>query len=185
MGKGKGMSIWTSAYTRHEPGILAYLKRRFGPEDAEDLCQETFARALAAENAPREEGRVKAYLYRIAHNLMVNRFRRPSLMQSECDLGEHVRMAELAVEPAHRSPEARAHVRDLARQLTTLLAELPPDQRQAFELGVLQRKPYKEIADMTGWSLSKVKGDVFRARQRLIAGFGETAPSCRPKEATS
>jgi len=169
------MSVWSSAYSRHEPGILAYLRRRLSPEDAEDLCQEAFARALAAENAPREEGRAKAYLYRIAHNLMVNRFRRPDLVRTEGDLGEHVRLAELAIEPEHRGPEARAHVRDLMRRLAALLADLPPEQRQAFELGVLQRRPYKEIAAMTGWSLSKVKGNVFRARQQLIAGFADSA----------
>ena len=82
-GKQAAVSIWTSAYARHESDILAFLRRRLPREDAEDLCQETFARAVAAGDALRDPSRVRAYLYSIAHNLMVNHLRRRGRVWTE------------------------------------------------------------------------------------------------------
>ena len=174
--KQAAVSIWTSAYARHESDILAFLRRRLPREDAEDLCQETFARAVAAGDALRDPSRVRAYLYRIAHNLMVNHLRRRGRVWTEADLGDGVDLELLAGAVDREGPEARRDWDVLSGRLSELLGELPADQRRAFRLGALERRPYAEIAAATGWSVAKVKIDVYRARRRLIEGLHDWRP---------
>ena len=175
-GKQAPVTIWTSAYARHESEILTFLRRRLPREDAEDLCQETFARAVAAGDALRDPGRVRAYLFRIAHNLIVNHLRRRGRVWIESDLGDGVDLEQLAGAVDDEGPESRCCRGALTRRLAELLAELPDDQRQAFRLGALDRRPYAQIATSMGWSMAKVKIEVFRARRRLIAGLHDWHP---------
>jgi RNA polymerase sigma-70 factor (ECF subfamily) len=175
-GKQAAVTIWTSAYARHESEILTFLRRRLPREDAEDLCQETFARAVAAGDALRDPGRVRAYLFRIAHNLIVNHLRRRGRVWVESDLGDGVDLEQLAGAVDNEGPESRRRRSVLTRRLAELLAELPDDQRQAFRLGALDRRPYAQIATAMGWSMAKVKIEVFRARRRLIAGLRDWHP---------
>jgi RNA polymerase sigma-70 factor (ECF subfamily) len=144
-------------------------------EEAEDLCHETFARALKADGALRDRNKLRPYLYRIASNLLSDHVRRRGLVTSESDLGEHADVEAFADRQAP-GPEAAAHFAELKRHLTELLGGLPADQRKAFELGVLQRHPYAEVCAATGWSLAKVKVNVYRARKRLMAGLREYHP---------
>ena len=184
---------WSKAYRRHGGDIRAYLARRLPRrEEAEDLCQETFLRAMRAEDRLRDPGRLRAYLFSTAHNLLVNHLRRRRLVQAESELGEGRRL-ELVVgvrgAEAELGPTAAIRDRELARALATALAGLPADQRLAFTLGPLERRPYAEIAASTGWSLSKVKINVHRARKSLMARLEEHAPAARAagadKEATA
>ena len=66
---------------------------------------------------------------------------------------------------------------ELKLRLGELLSGLPAEQRRAFELGVLRRQPYAEVSAATGWSLAKVKVNVYRARKRLMADLREFHPS--------
>lgn len=157
------MHFWHNAYRNHAPAVLAYLKSRTRPELAEDLLQETFIRAIRADEIP---DRVRPYLLTIAHNLMINTYRKkaPTLFS---DMGEE---AEAALEPA-TEPGASDRALDLQRvqeMLDGALSGLTEDHRRAFELAVLQQQPYREVARRTGWSLAQVKTNVFRARQATI-----------------
>lgn len=173
------MSIWPVAYEKHEPEILAYLSRRLKTrEDAEDLCQETFARAMRAEGALRDEMRVRPYLYRIASNLLINHVRRQGRVRSESEFAEGTDLAATMDRQGH-SPEEHALGGDLKRRIEVLMERLPDDHRIAFEMGVLQKRPYAEISAATGWSRSKVKIAVFRARKRLIEGLQDYLPEGR------
>lgn len=169
--------MWTSAYIQHETAIRGFLSRRLPREDAEDLCQETFARAVAAGDALRDERRVRAYLFRIAHNLMVSHLRRRGIVRAASDLGEGIELETLAESAGPAGPEEQRLWRALTARLQELLADLPADQRRAFRDGVLARRPYAEIAAETGWSVAKIKVDVYRARRELIAGLRDWRPS--------
>jgi RNA polymerase sigma-70 factor, ECF subfamily len=175
-GKREDVTIWSSAFARHEADILGYLRRRLPREDAEDLCQETFARAVVAGDALRERDRVRAYLFQIAHNLMVNHLRRRGLVWAESDLGESVDLENLLDTARDAGPEAERRWHALTARVAELLELLPDDQRHAFRQGVLERRPYAEIAAGTGWSVGKVKIEVFRARRALIEGLRDWQP---------
>ena len=167
------MPSWSATYREHAPGIRAYLRRRLrSAEAAEDLTQETFVRAMRAEDRIQDETKVRSYLYRIATNLALNLRRRPAVVTPEADLGDDVELESLAPSAAV-SPEEAAHARSIERRIEAVLATLPADQAQAFRWGVLEQMPYAEIRERTGWSASKVKITVFRARKALIAELSD------------
>lgn len=169
------MSIWPAAYSEHAPGLRAFLHRRLrSREQAEDLCQETFARAIQAEDSIRDRSRLKAFLYQIAQNLVLNQRRRPRLVQGESELGEDFDIQSVAA-PAHRAPDAEVEAELLRTRIARTLISLPSDQRVAFEEGVIEGKSYAEVAERNGWTVAKVKIDVFRARRALSAALDRKA----------
>jgi RNA polymerase sigma-70 factor (ECF subfamily) len=141
-------------------------------EEAEDLCQETFARVVAAAAEVRDPSKVRSYLYRTANNLLISKLRRKSLVKSESDLGDGVEVYS-SIDRKAVDPEAETERTQLQAKMEELLATLPKEQKYAFEQGVLQRRPYAEIAEEQDWSETKVKVNVYRARKQLMAGLKE------------
>jgi RNA polymerase sigma-70 factor (ECF subfamily) len=168
------MTNWSEAYKQYRPEIRAFLERRLWGrrEEAEDLCQETFARVVSAAVELRDPSKVRSYLYRTANNLLISKLRRKSLISSESDLGEGVEVYS-SVDHSALDPEAEAERTQLQTKMEELLATLPDDQKYAFEQGVLQRRPYADIAQEQDWSETKVKVCVYRARKQLMAGLKE------------
>lgn len=168
------MNHWTAAYESYRPALLGFLARRLrNREEAEDLCQETFARVMRAPAAPREGPQLGAYLFRTASHLACSLARRGRRVLAENELPEALDLGSLP-DPTAESPAARVEWRDLAEQVSRLLETLPPGQRAAFERGALQCRPYAEVAEELGCSAAKVKIDVFRARRALIAGLASS-----------
>jgi RNA polymerase sigma-70 factor (ECF subfamily) len=148
---------------------MTYLLRRVGRREvAEDLLQETFLRAMDAGSF--HEGNLRAYLLRIAHNLNVNRLRRPSRVIADSPAVDAHAGPAL---PGSTSPERAAVWSSFARELRKELDEMPPGQRKAFEMGVVQQRSYAEIARLTGWKPSTVKVKVWRARRTIIDRLGK------------
>lgn len=166
------MSNWSEAYERYGPEVRAFLERRLWGrrEEAEDLCQETFARAVSATIPLRDPTKMRSYLLRIANNLLISRLRRPNLTSSESDLAEEI---TTRIDPRAADPHTETERAELQAKIGELLTQLPDDQRLAFEHGVVQRRPYEEIAREQNWTLSKVKISVYRARKRLMVGLRE------------
>lgn len=159
--------FWRDAYRAHGPAVLAFLTSRLGSRDeAEELLQETFVRALRAGSL-KDRTRVRAYLFTTAHNLLRNHHRRQGTSPFRVveDGGD-------ATEPGEGA-DGRASLHDLVGRLGEVLAGLPEAHRRAFELGILERVPYREIARRTGWSVAAVKVNVYRARRRVIDALEE------------
>ena len=165
---GVAVSVWPDAYMEHAPGLRNFLRRRLRSRElAEDLTQETFVRAMNAEGSLRDRGRVRPYLYQTAHRLLLNHLRRPTLVRTESDLGGTDELEILAPPARDRSDES-VRERELKEVVERLLGQLPEDQALAFSWAVLEQRGYAEIEEHTGWSRSKVKISVFRARQKLM-----------------
>ena len=99
---------------------------------------------------------------------MLNQRRRPRLVHGECELGEDFDIETVAA-PTHRAPDAEVEAELLRERIARTLASLPSDQRVAFEEGVIAGSSYAEVAKRNGWTVAKVKIDVFRARKALSA----------------
>lgn len=155
------MTTWQAAYRDHGPAVLAYLRGRLRPEDAEDILQETFVRAIRSREDLDDVRRLRPYLLTIAHNLMINAGRRPAALALEA-----------AAEPVtndNREPgDDSVDLHRVEEHLAAVLEDMTPTLRTAFELGVLRQEPYREIARQTGWNLGQVKINVYRARHRAI-----------------
>lgn len=141
--------------------LSAYLYRLTGSvHDSEDLMQETFARFFGALDGYRNDGHLKAYLFRIASNLASHRAARAH--RRDVDLDHASQVADGAP-----GPYQQAAARDQARGLAERLSRLPADQREALLLRTQEGMDYAQIAEVQGASVSAVKVRVFRAREAL------------------
>ena len=149
-------------YARYFDPVYRYCYRRLGhPEAAADAAAQVFAKALAALPGYREDApSFRAWLFAIAHNVIADdlRGRRPVV---PITAAAHVAAAGPSPEEAVISGEAVYGVR-------TLLAQLPPDQRQILELRLVGLTG-PEIAEALGRSLGAVKIAQVRAFARLRA----------------
>lgn len=171
--------FWRSAYEAHAPAILGFLRRRVGSlTEAEDLLQELFVRAMRADTF-RRDARIRPYLYSIARNLLASRYRRPKLRlvtsRPSEDGDEQDLLDQVGGDDA--GPQDRVEWSEFDGALADALARLSEDHRLAFELGVLEETPYAEIAARQGWTLSRVKVNVHRARRKIIEALGDRIPS--------
>jgi RNA polymerase sigma-70 factor (ECF subfamily) len=164
------VGFWREVYEEHGPAVLAFLRSRAGKlEDAEELLQETFVRVMRAEPRLLDRTRVRSYLFTTAHNLLRNlhRRRRVSPIAEGVDLPD---------KPSADSADAGARALSLMARLQVILDAMPEGYRNAFELAVLRKLPYREVARRTGWSLAQVKINVYRARRLAIAELAEDLP---------
>jgi len=153
---------------------MGFLQRRLWGrrELAEDLCQETFTRAMGASVEMDDLKRVRAYLLRTANNLVIGHIRRGDRVRTESELGQSTEL-DSQVDTGASDPLAIAETSQLQAKVNELVSELSDDLRIAFERGVLARVPYAEIAEEQDWTVAKVKVCVYRARKHLMAGLQE------------
>ncbi|MBL8113583.1 MAG: sigma-70 family RNA polymerase sigma factor [Acidobacteria bacterium] len=161
-------AAWRGAFSAHAGPVLHFLRKRLPPQEAEDLLQETFLRAMRTGTPARIEN-LRSYLYATAKHLALNSLRRPRLVSRTSEDGSDA----LEEAPAlHPGPHENASFRVLAEALGKALAALPPNHRRAFELAVLEGRSYEEVARETGTTLAQVKVHVYRARRRLVDVLG-------------
>lgn len=168
--------FWQSAYRTHGPAVMGFLLRRLGRrEEAEDLLQETFVRAIRVDSFDGDN--LRGYLLCIARNLMINRLRRPLRVVPVQTAPEEQPFEDVAA--AGDTPEREAEWAAFQKRLDRALAGLNEDHRRAFELAVFEQHSYAEISRLTGWGLPRVKSNIHRARKRLIARLGKYLPADR------
>ncbi len=143
-------------YDRHAPQIYRYIYHRLGNQAlAEDLTSEVFVRFLHARVTP---DNLVAYLYRSAHNVIVDYVRRnPRFLEplDEQVVAEHSDPAQLAELEAERQRLRRAILR------------LTPDQQQVIVLRYIEELPNAEIARVLG----KPEGAVKALQHRALASL--------------
>ena len=153
-------------YDRFQPEIVRYLAHRVGdPDIAEDLAQQVFMKAWQA--IPRYEARgvpFKAWLYRMAHNQMVDHFR---TRKQTTDLdGIDV--------PEEAEAETLVLAAEMSAALGQALGRLSEDHRQVLTLRFLMEKSAKEIGEIMGRKEVTVRGLQMRALQALRREIEET-----------
>jgi RNA polymerase sigma-70 factor, ECF subfamily len=144
-------------------------------QDAEDMAQETFVRALRNLHQWDAQREFLPWLLAIAGNrcrsLLAQRMRRP-------------RFTPMVEQLPDRQPDAQP-ARHLGEELKLALGHLRQEYRQAFLLFHEQELSYAEIGDALGCPLGTVKTWVHRARRELIAAlrnrgaFGEVSHALR------
>jgi RNA polymerase sigma-70 factor, ECF subfamily len=143
----------------HYPGIYRYLLFLTGRrEAAEDLTQETFLQAWRRLETFDNRGPLRPWLHRIAHR---------EFLQSLRSQRPETSLEEIAETPAPRGGD----VTDV--ELQSVMAALPPEQREAFVLHSLEGYSYQEIARIVDASPSTVKYRLTAARARLQRELGE------------
>ncbi len=145
---------FTSFYGRASRGLWAYVYRVTShAADADDIVQEAFLRLLRADVGPTEEER-RRYLYRIASNLVVDRWR----SRKRQDQDQPPLPAVAGGLQASGLPDP-----DVARTF----GELTSRERSLLWLAYVEEDSHEEIAASLGLRRGSIKVLLFRARRRL------------------
>ena len=146
-------AAFAALHARTSRALRAYVYRVVGnPSDADDIVQEAFLRMLRADVPAETEEHLRRYLYRVASNLIVDRWRRRRYEQ-----GEDV-MPEPVSDPPRYEDDA-----DVAK----IFAELKPRDRALLWLAYVEGESHDEIASSLGVGRRGVRVMLFRARRRL------------------
>lgn len=148
----------------------AALRMTRNPSDAEDLLQETFARAYVAFHQFRPGTNLSAWLYRILANTFINTRRKVGREPAQSlfsDLGEMQVPEILLSQSAARSAEEEALDRLADSDVLRALRDLPEGFSTTIYLADVEGYPYKEIADIMGTPIGTVMSRLHRGRERL------------------
>ncbi len=167
-------SAFTTLVTRYQPAVFRWaLMFAIDPDEAEDVTQEVFVRTHRLLSQYRSDGSLEAWLYAITRRT-ANQMRR-----------KQKRRGRLALSPAARpvldvyttDPGGRVDRERAAALIHEMFSELPPRQREIFDLIDLQGLTPAEVAERTGMKPVSVRANLFKARSAIRARFLATHPS--------
>jgi RNA polymerase sigma-70 factor (ECF subfamily) len=158
---------------QHKNRIYHYVCRMtHDSPEAEDLTQEVFIKAYQSLSTFRQEAAVDTWLYRIATNLVIDRFRRRKRgplawlpWSGEDEEGDP--LAEVPATDRSSNPAAVAELTELQARVHQAIATLPPKLRSAVVLHDMEGLSYEEVAAVVGCPVGTVKSRLFNGRNLL------------------
>lgn len=139
-----------------------------GHADAEEVFQDVWVRAMANLHRYRDD-RFLSWLFRIAHNLVIDRARRGKRLvelDRPQDGAEGGSLQERLAAPA-LGPADLVAARDLGRRIAAAVRRLPDEQREVFLLRTEGDVPFKEIAKIQDVSINTALARMQYALQKL------------------
>lgn len=152
--------------TKHKDRIYRFIYSKVYDKDvAEDIFQDTFIKVINTlkRGAYNEEGKFLPWVMRIAHNLVIDHFRRNNRMpkfenKDDFNIFSVLSDGSLNAEKAIIKDQVESDVR-------RLIEELPEDQREVLVMRIYKEMSFKEISEQTGVSINTALG---RMRYALI-----------------
>lgn len=165
------MTFEVEALSYMDQLYAAALRMTRNGADAEDLVQETFAKAFAAQGKFTPGTNLKAWLYRIQTNAFINTYRKKQRQPKRSD-ADTIEDWQLSAAAEHTS-SGLASAEDAAldqlgdNHIKTALADLPEDFRMAVYLSDVEGFAYKEIAEIMDTPVGTVMSRLHRGRKLL------------------
>ena len=137
-------------------------KFTYNDDDASDLVQETFLKALRYKDKFQEQTNLKAWLYTIMKNTFINNYRKAVKANILLDNTDENYFIDLSKTSQVETPEQNLAVKEIISKINALSDEY----RIPFQMHYNGFK-YKEIADKLGLPIGTIKSRIFLARQKL------------------
>ena len=145
---------------RHKERLYTYIYYNVrNTEQAEDIFQETFAKAIVTIQQGRysESGKFLAWLTRIAHNLIID-YSRQEKQECLVSCDEEERNPQNSLQFSEGTIESQIIGHQILSDVRRLVKFLPDDQREVVYMRYYQGLSFKEIADITGVSINTSLG---------------------------
>lgn len=156
-------------FDRYARPVTSFIYDMVGQRElAEELAQETFVRAYKGMGGLRDETKLSTWLFGIAKNVAYESLR-ARRRRSTVGIDE---VTETQVRDGAPLPEGQLLNKELSSVIEKALAALDDDKRMVFTLKIYQQKSYDEIAEITGFSIAKLKTDLHRARAEMRRRIG-------------
>lgn len=137
-------------------------------EEAKDLIQDTYLKALIHKDKFEANTNLKAWTYTIMKNTFINNYRRNQKANTIIDNTEDLYFLNIPRRSDFVSPEAQMHTKEIEASIS----RLDEDQRLPFEMHNEGYK-YKEIAETLDLSIGTVKSRIFFTRKKLMDSLKE------------
>jgi RNA polymerase sigma-70 factor (ECF subfamily) len=165
-------AAFETLYARHKGPLYRFVLRSVKARgEAEELFHDIWLRVIEARDRYTPSARFTTWLYTIAHNRVVDHWRRRGLKLASLDDPDDP-PPELAAAPQDE-PQRRAELNEDLRRLGTALAALPPAQREVFLLREEGGLSLPEIAEVTGIDLEAAKSRLRYALAKLREALGD------------
>jgi RNA polymerase sigma-70 factor (ECF subfamily) len=144
---------------RHVRGVHAFVYRMLGSRaEAEEVCQESFLRLWKHADTFVARAKPSTWLYRVAHNLAIDRLRRRREVSHPLGIEEV---------PTSERPSLHLYDKQVAEAVERALGELPERQRTALSLVHYQGMTNAEAAEVMGVKVRALESLLARGRQQL------------------
>ena len=152
--------------TRHKSRVFAFIMSKIKNRDlSEDIFQDTFIKVINSlqKGKYNEEGKFLPWMMRIAHNLMIDHFRKEAKMRKvrptdEFDIFD-------VLDDGNKNQEEVMMQTQVHADLKVLIEQLPEDQKEVLKMRYFEDLSFKQISDLTGTSINTALG---RMRYALI-----------------
>ena len=151
---------------RHKDRVYAFIMSKIKNRDiTEDIFQDTFIKVINSlqKGNYNEQGKFLPWMMRIAHNLIIDHFRKQSKMHMVRSTDEYDIFNLLDSDSA--TIEQEMIITQVKTDLKLLIEQLPEDQKEVLNMRYFEEMSFKEIAELTGVSINTALG---RMRYALI-----------------
>ncbi|WP_282018646.1 RNA polymerase sigma factor [Salegentibacter mishustinae] len=152
--------------TRHQHRIYSFIfSKVFDRDVAEDIFQDTFIKVINTlkKGKYNEEGKFLPWVMRIAHNLVIDHFRKNKRMPKFDNSGDFNIFSVLS--DSDLNVETQIIKDQIENDVKELIKELPEDQLEVLTMRIYKDMSFKEISERTGVSINTALG---RMRYALI-----------------
>ncbi len=168
------MQAKEQTFRKEKDRLLAFIRNRVSSsEEAEDILQDVFFQFVAGYETIESLDRVTSWLFSVARNKIIDRYRRDSSRPQRAELfwqtGSEddipVTLQEILPDLGN-TPEDALFREVIWTAILEALEELPPEQREIFILNEMEDRSFREIAEETGVSINTL---LSRKRYAILA----------------
>jgi RNA polymerase sigma factor (sigma-70 family) len=179
------MQMKEQTFLKEKDRLLSFIRNRVSSvEEAEDILQDVFYQFVAGYETIESLDRVTSWLFSVARNKIIDRYRRDASRPQRTDFGFHagtdddtpITLQEILPDLGN-TPEDSFLREAMWDAIMEALDELPAEQRDIFILNEIEEKGFREISEETGISintlLSRKRYAIMALRKRLQKMYDE------------